>query len=58
LINQKYCIFNKQYTKEEYEKKLIDLNKNTVEEQKIMTKEFFLTHPHKFFNGQDSLNCS
>jgi hypothetical protein len=58
LINKKYCIFNKQYSKEEYQKRLTDINKKTLEEQKTMIKDFFLKHPHKFFNGQDSLNCS
>jgi len=40
LVNGKYCIWNKQYTKEEYFKKLTELKLNTFSDIKKLEKEF------------------
>jgi CxxC-x17-CxxC domain-containing protein len=58
LINQKYCIFNKQYSKEEYFKKLTEMKIDTYSEQQKFKKEaedFWLKFPKREHHG-NSLN--
>ena len=61
LRNKKNCIFNKQYTKEEYLKlknKLDFGSYNTLSEFKNKYKDFVLTNPNKYANILKSINCS
>jgi hypothetical protein len=61
LRNKKYCIFNEQKTKGEYEAEIAkyDLTSiETVNELKRKTEDFFLTQPRKFFNGVGNVNVS
>ena len=71
LKNKNYCIFNAQYTKEEYEKKSLELILSPIEEQRERAITFFLSQPHRavhvyeskdvlgdyVFNSKDCLNC-
>lgn len=53
-----YCIFNEQYTKEEYEKKLQEFNLNSwpgIKNLKKQAHEFWLSKPYREYNGH-SLN--
>jgi hypothetical protein len=53
LRNKKYYIFNRQYTKEEYEEKIKDFNLNTYSGLQKAEKEahaFWLTQPHKYMH--------
>jgi hypothetical protein len=49
-VGKKYCIFNKQYTKEEYEEKIKNINFSYTEIEKLKQefKEFSLKYPHKY----------
>lgn len=61
LRNKSYCIFNKQYTKEEYQKKFSEFQFNTPEKLKEIQKqveEFFLTQPRRHFHGIKNSNVS
>ena len=40
LVNQKYCIFNERYSKEEYNKRLTEFKLNTYSEIQKMEKKF------------------
>ena len=58
MRGKKYCIFNEQYTKEEYEKKVAEMRLDTYEgQQKVLAraKEFWKNFPRKSFLG-NSLN--
>ncbi len=63
-VNQqakKYCIFNEQYEKVEYEEKLkeMDLDKwGSIIKAKKETKEFWLKFPNKFLQGVQNTNVS
>ncbi len=61
LKNKSYCIFNEQYTKEEYEKKLADFNlrnyKNLVD-FKERFQEFKLKFPHRYAEILRALNST
>lgn len=51
LRNKNYCIFNEQYTKEEYQKKLAEMRLDThlgVQQLREKFEKFKLTQPHKF----------
>ena len=51
LRNKQYCIFNEQYTKEQYQSKLQELKNNSFEVFKKIKKqysEFVLQHPRRF----------
>lgn len=48
LRNKKYCIFNEQYSKEDYEQKVEELKKNFSREK---AKEFWVKHPVRFMQG-------
>ena len=54
LVNKKYCIFNKEYSKEEYLRKIYEYKLDTYEgQQKIkkMSEEFWLKAPKKEYHG-------
>ena len=51
LRSKQYCILNKQYTKEEYEKKKKEMelgNRDSIRDYLKKFKEFILQHPHKY----------
>jgi len=53
LRNKKYCIFNEQYTKEEYEKRLKEFNLssfNTISNLKNAFNKIYLKAIHKYAN--------
>ena len=61
LRNKSYCIFNKQYTSEEFTKKLSELNlgsRSAAEEMKKKTQLFFVDKPRKAFHGRKNVNMS
>lgn len=61
LRNKQYCIFNEQYSKEEYEQKLKEFDFGSVENVKSFrkkAKEFFLKFPRKQFYGRNNVNSS
>ncbi len=61
LRNKSYCFFNKQLTKEEYQKKIKGINLGSyqvVEEMRRQTAEMFLTAPVKYYNGYNNENVS
>jgi hypothetical protein len=58
LRNKNYCIWNEQYTKEEYLKKLQEMNlrsRASLEAMKKQVQEFWLKHPRRSYVG-NSLN--
>lgn len=57
LVNKKYCIFNEQYTKEEYGKKAATLL-NSPKQLENLFKKFILKFPHKDLNIINCQNCS
>ena len=61
LTKKKYCIFNKQYSKEEYENifKTYDFGSvKNLEEFKAKAYAFLLTQPRKNFNDRRSVNTT
>ena len=61
LRNQSYCIFNKQYTKEEYEKEFKTMKLDTISGIKNMqrkSREFWNTQINKAQTGLKNLNCT
>jgi len=63
-INQRqkeYMIFNKQYSKEDYEKLKSEMSLNSnegVEELRKMSADFFLTQPHKYVIEEQNQNST
>jgi len=60
LKNKKYCILNVQYSKEEYQKILKDLNLSDYKKQKEFKKtieEFWMRFPKKYYRG-NSMNIN
>jgi hypothetical protein len=61
LHKQSYCIFNEQYTKEEYEEKLksfgLDSHKNILE-IKEKAHEFWKKFPKRYYFGVQNVNVS
>jgi len=56
-----YCIFNKQYTKEEYEKEIEKMKLNTIygiSKARKLSREFWLTHPVKNNQGLKNLDST
>ncbi|MDD5721357.1 MAG: hypothetical protein PHT16_02840 [Candidatus Pacebacteria bacterium] len=56
-----YCIFNKKYTKEEYEKEIKKMNLNSTSgilEARKKARLFWLTQPTKYQHGLKNLNSS
>lgn len=61
LINKKYCIFNKQYTKEEYEAKMKEFDFGSFQEVRKTQKEFekfSLEFPRRFAKIVKSVDVS
>jgi hypothetical protein len=61
LRKASYCIFNKQYTKEEYEKEIEKLNLNTIsglKEARNKARTFWNTQINKYHQGLKNLNCT
>lgn len=61
LRNKNYHIFNKPYTKEEYEKKIKEFKLDSFTEVEKLKKEvykFWQTIPHKFMHERHSVNVS
>ena len=61
LRHAKYCIFNVQYDKEEYEAKLKEFNTGShkgVQEAKRKLWELYLRLPHKYLHGMHNENVS
>jgi len=61
LVNQQYCIFNKQYTKEEYIKKISEINLGSFNEVKKYQEEFNefnLKFPRRFAKIVKSVDVS
>ncbi len=61
LRNQQYHIFNEQYTKEEYQKKIQEFNLSShsvIQKLKQKSDDFWLTAPHKYMHGVKNLNSS
>jgi hypothetical protein len=61
LRNKRYCIFNEQYTKDEYFKKREELDFGSykiLSEFKEKYKKFTLNYPHKYVVILKSVNCS
>ncbi len=58
LVNQKFCIFNKQYSQTEYQTKVAELKASDRAEllQKVVT--FFETQPQKYYQGINTENCT
>ncbi len=61
LRKKSYCIFNEQYTKEEYQKKIAEFGLDSYEALQKMRKkvaEFWLKFPNKYINGISNTNVS
>src|SRR3989344_2887895 len=61
LRSKSYCIFNKQYSKEEYKKKVTEMDLGSYDaSEKIKNKAyaFWLTKPQKFMHGLQNVNVS
>ena len=59
LHQKEYCIFNKQYTKEEYEKFMSEFqsgNYNSIYQIRKKTEELYLTQPVKVTRGVQNIN--
>ena len=57
LTHKQYCIFNKQYSKEEYYKKLAELKKESPEKIMQMMQELKKKIPHPASQQSNSENC-
>jgi len=61
LRNKSYCIWNQQFSKEEYQKRLEEFNLKdykTIEELKIRFNELYLRATHRFSNQIKSVNST
>lgn len=58
LRHQQYCIYNQQYSKEEYQKKVAELMQLPYAEQQKNVREFHLTQPHRANMHFESDNVS
>ncbi|MCR4328594.1 MAG: hypothetical protein NUV53_03705 [Patescibacteria group bacterium] len=61
LRNKRYCIFNKQVTKEEYRKFLDEARLDThtgVEKIQTQFEKFKATQPHKYAEAVNTVNCT
>ncbi|OGY89627.1 MAG: hypothetical protein A2458_04035 [Candidatus Kerfeldbacteria bacterium RIFOXYC2_FULL_38_9] len=60
LKNASYCIFNKHYSKEEYQKKIKEYKLSSwqgIQKLKVIFWQEKLKHPHRFVNIKNSENC-
>ncbi|HHD92137.1 MAG TPA: hypothetical protein ENL06_00755, partial [Candidatus Portnoybacteria bacterium] len=61
LKHKQYCIFNKQYSKEEYFEKLKEFNLGSYRklmELRKKAEEFWLNFPVKYMHGRNNVNVS
>lgn len=61
LYNKRYHIFNKEYSKEEYEKKIKELSlfsTQSIEQYKTLFASFISKIPHKFSHEERNENCT
>lgn len=61
LTNKSYCIFNEQFSKDEYGKRLKNMNLDrwsSISELKKKVKEFWLKFPNKFMQGVKNIDVS
>src|SRR3989344_6495278 len=61
LRHKRYCIFNEQCTKEDYEKNVKALDRGShaaVQDIKKKLRELYLRLPHKFLHGLHNVNVS
>ena len=61
LRNKSYCIFNKQYSKEEYKEKIKEFQTGSYTSCEIFkkeTKKLFLKFPNKYFHGEKNINST
>jgi hypothetical protein len=61
LRNQKYQIFNVQYSKEEYDKKFVDvlpLTREKIDEYRKEAEKHWLKYPQKYYHGTHNVNVS
>lgn len=61
LHNKQYHIFNKPYSKEEYERKIAEMHLATadgVQRARKQADEFFLTQPRRFMHGRNNVDVS
>ena len=61
LRNKSYCIFNQEYTKEEYLKKLSEFNLGSAQALQKLTSdayEHWLKYPQKYIHGRQNVNAT
>lgn len=61
LRKASHCIFNKQYSKEDYFKEIESMNLNTqagLKEARKKSRAFWATQPLKYHQGLKNLNCA
>lgn len=61
LRNQSYCIFNEQFSKDEYAEKIKEFNLGShsfVADMKKQVRDFWLQFPHKYMHGLQNLNST
>ena len=61
LKSKEYCIFNQQYTKEEYKKKIEEFNISSYEnlqKERNKVKEFWSKYPKRFMEGYHNTEVS
>ncbi len=61
LRKKSYCIWNEQYTKEEYEKKITEYNLGSyaaVQAMREQARAFWLKFPNKYINGLQNTDVS
>jgi hypothetical protein len=61
LRNKKYCIFNEQYTKEEYEQRITIMKLNSwggIKEARKIAHEFWKKFPNKYHQGIKNVNST
>jgi hypothetical protein len=61
LRNKSYCIFNQQYAKEEYVKKINEFNlgsDKSFQSLKIQAYEYWLNFPQKYIHGRQNIKVS
>lgn len=51
LRNKSYCIFNEQYSKDEYQKKMVEMGDIATK-----SEEFFLKFPVKYYHGKNNVS--
>lgn len=60
LHNKQYCIFNEQFSKEEYERRMQDIYPSSfsrIEAAKARAYEHWQKFPQKYFHGRHTVDC-